>query len=331
MKRKEILLLGISLILVSLCFTLYNKSKKMIVLNEDKYNEIGFMHYRVHVTDNSYYGTDYLDEGMQYISGIIDNIELNYKYNVKFEKQDKFHINTNLTATVRIVDTQSGKVIYTKSELLKNNSKNENDVDVQEKIILDYKSYNELANDFKTKYGISADCKLSLNYVIQYKDEKTGISQSRLITTEIPLSEQMINISKSEDINNNSSYIISTTESGVNTVLFVIAVAMLIPAAICIVKLIDEVKKRLASESKYDKFIKKTLREYDAYITVSRTEYNEEGKHKLMVPSFKELLDVRNNLEKPIIYYKIDENHSKFSIISDEVYEFKISREEMDK
>lgn len=331
MKRKEILLLSVSLILISLCFTLYNKSKKMTVLNEDKYNEIGFMHYRVHVTDNSYYGTDYLDEGMQYISGIIDDIELNYKYNVKFEKQDKFAINTNLTATIRIVDTQSGKVIYTKSDLLKNNSKVQNEVDVQEKIMLDYRSYNELANDFKTKYGISADCKLSLNYVIQYKDEKTGISQSRLITTEIPLSEQMINISKSEDINNNASYIISTTESNVNTVLFIIAVAMLVPAALCIVKLIDEVKNRLASESKYDKFIKKTLREYDAYITVSRTEYNEEGKNKLIVPSFKELLDVRNNLEKPIIYYKIDENNSKFSIISDEIYEFRVSRYEMDK
>lgn len=331
MKRKEILLLSVSLILISLCFTLYNKSKKMTVLNEDKYNEIGFMHYRVHVTDSSYYGTDYLDEGMQYISGIIDDIELNYKYNVKFEKQDKFAINTNLTATIRIVDTQSGKVIYTKSDLLKNNSKVQNEVDVQEKIMLDYRSYNELANDFKTKYGISADCKLSLNYVIQYKDEKTGISQSRLITTEIPLSEQMINISKSEDINNNASYIISTTESNVNTVLFIIAVAMLVPAALCIVKLIDEVKNRLASESKYDKFIKKTLREYDAYITVSRTEYNEEGKNKLIVTSFKELLDVRNNLEKPIIYYKIDENNSKFSIISDEIYEFRVSRYEMDK
>ena len=331
MKRKEILLLSVSLILISLCFTLYNKSKKMTVLNEDKYNEIGFMHYRVHVTDSSYYGTDYLDEGMQYISGIIDDIELNYKYNVKFEKQDKFAVNTNLTATIRIVDTQSGKVIYTKSDLLKNNSKVQNEVDVQEKIMLDYRSYNDLANDFKTKYGISADCKLSLNYVIQYKDEKTGISQSRLITTEIPLSEQMINISKSEDINNNASYIISTTESNVNTVLFIIAVAMLVPAALCIVKLIDEVKNRLASESKYDKFIKKTLREYDAYITVSRTEYNEEGKNKLIVPSFKELLDVRNNLEKPIIYYKIDENNSKFSIISDEIYEFRVSRYEMDK
>ena len=46
---------------------------------------------------------------------------------------------------------------------------------------------------------------------------------------------------------------------------------------------------------------------------------------------WKMLMNVRNNLEKPIIYYKIDHNHSKFSIISDEIYEYKISREEMDK
>ncbi len=331
MKKKEIMLLGVTLILISLCFTLYNKSKKMIVLNEDKYTEIGFMHYRVHVTDNSYYGTDYLDEGMQYISGIIDQIELNYKYNIKFEEQDKFKINTNLTANVKIVDEQSGKVIYTKSDLLKNSSVEKNEVDINEKIVLDYRAYNELANDFKTKYGISANCKLSLNYVIQYKDEKTGISQSRLITTDIPLSEQMINITKSEDLNNSSSYIISTTESKINTVLFIIAIVLLVLSAFCIVKLIDMVKNRIDAESKYDRFIKKTLKEYDAYITVSKTEYNDYGKNKLVITSFKELLDVRNNLEKPIIYYKIDHNHSKFSIISDEIYEYKISRDEMDK
>ena len=84
------------------------------------------------------------------------------------------------------------------------------------------------------------------------------------------------------------------------------------------------------SESKYDRFIKKTLKEYDAYITVSNSDYEVGGKKVFNIPSFKELLDVRNNLEKPIIYYKIDEDHSKFSIISDEIYEYEASRKEMD-
>lgn len=331
MKKKEILLLVISIILVGTCFVLYNKSQDMVVLDEIKYNETGSVHYKVHLNDKTYYGTDYLDEGMQYISSIIDNIDLNYKYSANFDKQDKFDILTNLTAVIRITDTQNGKVIYTKSETLKNDKTSKDNIDVNENMTLDFKKYNELANEFKTKYGISANCKLDLNYVVQYIDEKTGINQSKLITTTIPLSEQMINISKSEDINNNSYIVVSTKKSIYNTILFIGAIVLLVLASLCIVKLIDTVRKRIDSESKYDRFIKKILKEYDAYITISETDYTDNEKNKIVIATFKELLDVRNNLEKPIVYYKIDENNSKFSIISDEIYEYKVTRKEMDK
>ena len=331
MKKKEIILLLISIVLVGTCFVLYDKSKNMTVLDEIKYNETGSVHYKVHLNDKTYYGTDYLDEGMQYISSIVDNIDLNYNYKANFDKQDKFDIITNLTATIKITDTQSGKIIYTKSETLKNNKISKDNIDVNENVVLDFKKYNELANEFKTKYGISANSKLDLNYVIQYVDNKNGINQSKLLRIEVPLSEQMINVTKSEDINNDSSIIVSTKKSIYNTILFIGAIVLLVVASICIVKFIDVVRKRIDSESKYDRFIKKTLREYDAYITISETDYKDKEKNKIIITTFKELLDVRNNLEKPIIYYKIDENNSKFSIISDEIYEYKITRKEMDK
>ena len=330
MKKKEIILLVVTVILAGLCFVLYGKSKDMVVLNDVKYTEAGSMHYRVHLNDSTYYGTDYLDEGMQYISSIIDNLELEYKYNAKFAKQNKFDITTNLSANMKIVDTQSGKVIYAKSEPINNNKFTKENLDVSEKVVLDFKKYNQLANEFKTKYGISANCKLTLSYVIQYRDESTGIVQSRLMSADIPLSEQMITISKSEDINNNSSYIISTTKSKLNTILFIISIVLLIMTSLCVVKLIDMIKKRSDSESKYDKFIRKTLKEYDAYITVSQNDFRDDSKNKLKISTFKELLDVRNNLEKPIIYYKVDNNCSKFLIISDEIYEYKVTRKEMD-
>lgn len=330
MKKKEIILLIISVVLASGCFALYGKSKDMVVLDEIKYNEVGSLHYKVHLNDKTYYGTDYLDEGMQYISSIIDNIEFNYDYNANFKRHDKFDITTNITANVKIVDTQSGKTIYEKSDALSNNTSKKDELKVSENYTLDFKQYNQLANEFKTKYGISAECKLNLNYVIQYKDEKTGINQSRLMTVEIPLSEQMINLTKSEDINNDSSYIVSTQKSMLNTVLFIVSIILLIATALCIVKLMDMIKKRIDAESKYDRFLKKVLREYDAYITISDSDYSDNNKKKLKITTFKELLDVRNNLEKPIIYHKVDKDTSKFSIISDEIYEYKITRKEMD-
>jgi len=54
-------------------------------------------------------------------------------------------------------------------------------------------------------------------------------------------------------------------------------------------------------------------------------------KDVIKVGSFKELLDVRNNIEKAIIYTKVDENTSKFQLIDEQIYEYLVTREEMDK
>ena len=42
-------------------------------------------------------------------------------------------------------------------------------------------------------------------------------------------------------------------------------------------------------------------------------------------------MDVRNSVEKAIIYVKENENTSKFMIVDEEVYVYKVTRNEMDK
>ena len=43
MKKKEIFLLVIAILLSILCFVLYDKSKNMVFLNEVKYKENGYL------------------------------------------------------------------------------------------------------------------------------------------------------------------------------------------------------------------------------------------------------------------------------------------------
>ena len=100
---------------------------------------------------------------------------------------------------------------------------------------------------------------------------------------------------------------------------------------ILVVALITEVRKRISKESKYERYIKKLLRDYDSYITEATSGSYEKGKPVIKVESFKELLDVRNNVEKTIVYVKVDNDTSKFVIIDNEVYEYVVKRGEMDK
>ena len=112
--------------------------------------------------------------------------------------------------------------------------------------------------------------------------------------------------------------------------MFVLAILFATLTLLSIVILVLVVKNRISKESKYDRYIAKLLKEYDTYITESKEAKIDTAKNLIKITSFKELLDVRNNLDRPIIYDKINENKSRFVIISDEVYVFEVARKDMD-
>ena len=69
--------------------------------------------------------------------------------------------------------------------------------------------------------------------------------------------------------------------------------------------------------SKYNKFINKILREYDRLIVETSTIPNYEDYNVLIINSFNELVDVRDNLRSPIMYCDVlSEKESLFYIIN---------------
>ena len=67
------------------------------------------------------------------------------------------------------------------------------------------------------------------------------------------------------------------------------------------------------NKSKYEVELKKILKEYDDYIVLTKEGLEiDENKTILKVSSFKELLEARNTLNKPIIYTKINSVKSEF-------------------
>lgn len=331
-KKLEIILIFGMILCGLIALYFYKESRAIVTTTEVAYNETGGVNYKVYLSDKKYYNREYLDEGMQYISSIVDNIELNYKYNASYSSGDTFNISKRVLADVKIVDSDNNdKIIYSKQESIKEEKSTGKEIALQDTIKIDYKKYNGLTNEFKTSYGISAKCRLVIYYYIQYQNESGDIRQNKVITVEIPLSEQMINVNKSADINNNSKYVSKTNEGSINKVMFALSMIFIALTLIQLFVLFKTFIKAKSLESKYDKYISKLLREYDSYITESKDETLDINKTVIKVSSFKELLDVRNNIEKAIVYLKLDENTSKFMIIDNEVYEYVVTREEMDK
>lgn len=329
-KKIEIVFLVLTIFFGALSVFFYNTSKKIVTVDEVTYSENGSVNYKVFLNDKKYYNKEYLEEGMQYISSIIDYIDLNYTYKIDFDKEDDFVLNKKVVANVKIVDSDNNeKIIYEKSEVIKEDNDKTKKINFADNVKIDYGKYNKLTNEFKTNYGISANCKLYVDYIISYSNTSGTIKKAPVdIKITIPLSEQMINISKDPSINNNSSIIIKSTG---NIGMFILAVLFIILTFISLINFVKKFKNRVNNESKYDRFIKKILRDNDPYITIAKEYSLDKSKNVIKIDSFKELLDVRNNIEKPIVYVKLDDNNSVFSIIENDVYEYRISREEMDK
>ena len=63
-------------------------------------------------------------------------------------------------------------------------------------------------------------------------------------------------------------------------------------------------KKRTA----YDRYVDKLLKSYDRLIVETKTKFDMSNYNVTSVNSFNELLDVRDNLKLPIVYYNIIEH-----------------------
>ena len=313
-------------------FFFWNQSKKVVIKSEIPYNESGSTSYKVYLDENDYYDKEYLDEGMQYISSIIKYIELGFNYSASYENIKDYELVKSINADVTITDSEdNGKIIYTKKEKIKSENTTIDELLINDTIKIDYKKYNSLVNEMKTKYGISANCNLNIAYSISYISLNGEISNAKVLSVNIPLSKQMITIDKGIGINEEGLYSIEDRNSIFNIMMSLFAVLMIIFTGVDIVILVIRINDRINRESKYDRFLKKVLREYDSYITESKDESFLPNKPVIKLNSFKELIDVRNNIDKTIIYTKLSANASKFEIIDEVIYEYTATREEIEK
>lgn len=313
------------------------QSVKMRVIEKINYEELGNITYKVYLTDQKFYNSEYLNENMQYISSIIDYFDLYFNYVVKFDDKIDYNLKTKLMANVKIVDRDdSSNIIYSSTETLQDidlkSFQDKDYISVSKNYKLDYNKYNRLTNEFKSNYGISADCKLLVEFYIDYEGNYkniNNINNNRIMQIEIPLSEQMINVYKSNKINNNASYEIHTNKSIYNTLLLIVGIFFLIISLFTLIRIVVLCGIINKLQTKYEKEIKKILRQYDSYITESSDIINLKDKSIIQINSFKELLDVRNNIEKTIIYNRIDDSLSRFVIIDDnEVYCFEMNEKD---
>lgn len=301
---------------------------KSFTFNQEKYinyAEQTNLDYKVYLKENKFYEDKYLDKGMLYVASLIDKIDIDFLYNFNISEKVDLDFKYNITGVLSITDNDGKNVYLTKDYKLLDDKtfslRGEQDHTIKENIVIDYGAYNKLANSFKSTYGLDTSSKLTVYLNVDKTSSNQDIKdveKANNMLIEIPLSQRSVSISMDyKDINRNSS-LVKKSSVTVNNTLFVIVGAILILVSFYgLYRLLKLLGLLSPKKSAYDKYIAKMMRQYDRLIVVHYTCPDLSNYNVVKIKEFNELLDMRDNLKVPIMYYNVtDHQKSYFYIIN---------------
>ena len=331
--KKENLLLRLSLCVFFFCLFVIIGFKfitNSLSINSDEklhFQEKGNVKYSVCLKDNDFFEDECLDSNMSYVASLIKNIPLdfNYQFNSNFDDLVS-SIDYEIVAKLIIENNDTKTKYYEKEYVLspkttgyvKNNKALYN---LDKKVNIDYEYYNSIATNFKSQYGVDSQSYLEvyLNTYNNVNSKYKNIPASAQISVRIPLSQKAIEIKfNTQEINKIIDKYITSKSIVINGYLkFIVGIFFLFISLIFLFFIFWIIKKYTKTISKYDKYINKILKEYDRLIVETSTFPDEKDYNILIINSFNELVDVRDNLHSPIMFYNVkDHKMSKFYIIN---------------
>lgn len=288
------------------------------------YKESYNLDYKVNLKPNEFYETPSLGMNMTYVASIIDTIDINYNYKFDIDKASSVKFTYYTYAVLDITD-KNGNSYLSKNYQLEQpqeiNIKSGTQAKINKKVSIDYGYYNSLANQFRSRYGINTESKLKVYLKImktnENKDLSINFTEGEPFALEIPLSEKSVNININYNAVNDNNEVISrpaysmTNKNDlVSSICFIV---LSLYALICMVRFLIKIQVK---KSDYDRIIEKLLREYDRLIVNTSSKPNLHSNKLVKVKEFNELLDVRDTLQLPIMYYEVTKHQKCYFYIN---------------
>lgn len=332
----------IILIVVFLIVTIMTLNKGLYTYTTHSifYSEIGNVDYQVYLKPNTYFTEPFLPKDEQYVASLIDYINTEFKYNFSssypFDYNYKYKIIASIIATER---GDSNKVVLKKDEVLLPEKKvekpNSNNFNINERLKIDYGKYNDIVSAFKKDYALLIDSKLIINLIVsvdgKYRLVNDPIISTKSLKLEIPLSEQTVNINLDyQKVGNYSNNEQSSNLELNNYLYYGISLVGFIITLIFTIKLTKLLNRLFFNNSLYVKTLNKIMRDYDRYIVTVDNMPNIDGKEIIKIKNLTELLDARENLQKPIMYHEIHTHQKGWFMILDNEHLYLYELKEVD-
>lgn len=337
-KRKVSLVSYILLFIISLaiCLLFASKTIERRLLTPVNYTQKGNIDYKVYLNKNDFYTEKYLDMNKAYIASLINYIDVNFNYDFNISQLSYMDFDYRIVGEL-VIENSSGSSRYLEKEytLLDTKTKklvNETKLGILENIKIDYGYYNQLANSFKSTYGV--DINSYLNVYLEVKpqtDEKSEyeIKEINKVSLRIPLSEKAIEIHLDAGNQSVVKQLMAKGKVIFSLKYLILEILFFIPTCIFLVLIIRRVLIITNRYTLYDRFIRKTLKEYDRLIVETNSSLKTKGYNIVEVKSFVELLDAHDNLQLPILYLNTKEHEEGifYIINNNDIYLYCVNNE----
>ena len=284
----------------------------------------------VFLKDNDFYDTDYLPRGMQYIASLIDHLDVTFNYNFNADHYMDYTYSYDVQADIVVFERNNPtNVIFQRTNEVatsdgNNNVENQQTLNIEKNVQIDYSEYNDLVRDFKSSYNITADSHVVFTFntrVLATNDNmEETIEKENSMDLTVPLSEQMVNISLGYDEIEHQETFGGTPNRGIATYLILAALVLAtLLWIIAVVKVIQFLSFSKSKKSAYQKALKKILTEYDRVIVNAKGVIDiPEDVNLIEVDEFGELLDVSDKIGQPILFMEIHQNQKSWFIVKND-------------
>jgi hypothetical protein len=280
------------------------------------YSEKSDIDYKVYLKNNDTYDDEYLEKDNLYIANIIKNIVIDFDYNFLVDKESDIDYTYAIKADLVVYDSKKDKNLLSKEYVLLDETKekivNSKDIIVNKEVVIDYDYYNDIVKSFKAKYSIEGD-----SYLKVYLDVLEDASDSNSyyfynknnMSVTIPLSEKVVDIEiKTNDIDKKSR-IISDADVQVGKPIYMILCLVFFSLMVFFINLLcKKLGLAIYKQNKYDKLVKKIIRNNDSIIIDTPTPPNKSLKI-IRVDNFDELKDAHDMVQEPIMFYEISKHN----------------------
>lgn len=304
------------------------------------YDESSNINYKVHLKDNEFFNTKYLEENKQYIASLINYISADFQYKLALDEDNiEYKYSYRIEAKVNVVQTSTGNSLYTTSHELKKETEkttSTKNVTINESVNIDYNYYNELIKRFVNVYSLeditsTLDINMYVNAVGTCESFESEEEKMSVITLSIPLTTKTVAIDLSNNLVNTENNVMQCKPKYDFSwiTLFFTIIFSLTGIGLIVFTIRYEVQTRTA-ENIYEKELKKILNNYSSYIQTLNSDFDFSDYQPLRLDSFNDMLEIRDTIRQPILMReKYDKSGAYFLIPSSTkilyVYRLKVS------